>query len=141
MSEKTKDPFAHLPRRNLFADGTAVPSGKPISAASLDWIPPLPDIEVQRLSYRDGEVIAENIPIEDVYRRIVVLPSDCSDLKVGDPVAPIIPATAPAESAQRGRGRPKAEAGYPGSDCGLSRAQWYRRQREDRAKAKHEGES
>lgn len=39
-------------------------------------------------------------------------------------------ASRPAENAKRGRGRPKVEIGYPGPDCGLSRAQWYRRQRE-----------
>lgn len=44
-----------------------------------------------------------------------------------------LPHTEPPPSPlKRGRGRPRRIEGYPGQSCGLSRAQWYRRDRAER---------
>lgn len=122
MNEKTKDPFAHLPRRRLFADGTAVPSGKPIchelrpTPLGVVLMPSdkFDEAADKRFAESGGLRVlssAEQGAIHEALRKSMVLVHKAK------------------------RGRPTRVDGYPGPGCGLSRAQWYR----ERAKAKSGG--
>lgn len=106
MNEKIKDPLAHSPRRNLFADGTTVPIGKPGSVSKKGdglyaWSEPL-----------DGSIDAGDV---------VIAPRVLSDRELGEVTGLIegalsrLPIVQP-QSPKRGRRRPKAEAGYPGPE-------------------------
>ena len=135
---KLDDPFPQLPRRGLFASTSetvsrAVDALKAISAS----IPHAPQPgEIRKLSYRAGDIKVETVSQEEFYKH-------CEDIELNKPNATdfielekLLEAptqTAQIETIKRKVGRPKSPNSYPGPECGVSRAAWFR-QRKDAPK-------
>lgn len=109
MSENTKDPLAHLPRRSLFADGTTARSGEPIKTYKLG------DETIG--VYGTGNIVGPE-------GRALTKPEQAAMHQALRNSMKIVH--------KASRGRPKREDGYPGPSCGLSRAQWYRQSKADK---------
>ena len=124
MSEKPKDPFAHLPRRNLFADGKPsfsierdVTDVRFFDVQAIKWLEPNGVILMP--ADKSAEAADERFARTGGVRLLAPVEQDAMHEALRNSATVI-------HKAKRARGRPKSEAGYPGPECGLSRAQWYR---------------
>lgn len=140
MSDKNKDPFARLSRRSLFTDGSVngdvIPElGRPSIYAGMDIVRqsvdgPLEPLKVDLVVA--PEIVARNVlPPHALDRSHTVSAELVTKLGDGDPAKGVgaldaLDALVTAQTEARKRGRPRAADSYPGPECGLSRAQWYR---------------